>query len=153
VKHIVSTCREESVTKLPMYAIQAKHINSLALEFAPRFPVFLHGREAKTLPTILGTMVVTKSCVSSGGGCVVVGLKASQGKVAIRALITQPRWAQRAFRFYSDDSAIIRPAKKTPIKRPWEPLETGAQGEGNTPTVTHNFDGGRSADVGEHGTQ
>ena len=27
-------------------------------------------------------MVVTKSCVSSGGGCVVVGLKASQDKDA-----------------------------------------------------------------------
>ena len=86
MKHIVSTCREESVNvRYPV-----NHIYSLALGFAPRFPVSLNGREAKTLLMTLGTMVVT-SCVSSGGGCVVVGLKASQDKDAIRALIEQPR--------------------------------------------------------------
>ena len=82
MKHIVNTCREESVNvRYPV-----KHIHSLSLGFAPRFPVF-----PKTLLTALGTMVVTKCCVSSGGGCVVVGLKASQAKDAIRALIEQPR--------------------------------------------------------------
>jgi len=78
------------VTTLLMYAIQPT-IYSLALGFALRFPVFLHGREAKTFLTTLGTMFVTKSCVSSGAGCVVVGLKALQDKVDIRALIEQPR--------------------------------------------------------------
>ena len=43
------------------------HIYSLALGVEPCFPVFLHGREARTLLMILGTMVVTKSGVSSGG--------------------------------------------------------------------------------------
>ena len=45
------------------------HIYSLAREFEPRFPVFLPGREAKTFLKALGTMVVTRSGVSSGGGC------------------------------------------------------------------------------------
>ena len=55
------------------------YIYSLALGFEPCSLIFLHGREAKTFLTTLGTMVVTKSGVSSGGGCVVVGLKALQG--------------------------------------------------------------------------
>ena len=90
MKYIVGTCREKSVTTANI-RYPANHIYSLALGFALRFPVFLHGREAKTFLTTLGTMVVTKSCVSSGAGWVVVGLKASQDKVDIRALIEQPR--------------------------------------------------------------
>jgi len=87
------------IFRVLIYAIQSI-IYSLALGFAPCFPLFLDAREAKTLLTTLGTMVVTKSCVSSGGGCVVVGLKASQDKDTIKALIEQPqRLTRRAPKF------------------------------------------------------
>ena len=104
------------------------HIYSLAEGVESRFPVFLHGWEAKTLLMTLGTIVVMKSDVLSGGGCVVVGLTVSQGwhKDDIRALITltdsmrctqNVRWLVQiycAFQFLSDVTSIVTLSNSTP---------------------------------------